>query len=169
MKTTEEIQSRLLKLRKRHLSNYISKHNSRLPHNCIHNYNHLPAPLPNISDIEEKSVPRRSVSLIIIQEEKPIRICTYGSNDPANWNGDICDSELVSANCPYFTPSKEQHTLSQEFDEILSNDQKTLQEYPDVAALQWVLNDRVSRMNWSFKIWWVSLLMRITRYFRSWA
>lgn len=167
LKTPEEISARLLKLKDRYRNNYVKSHQKKLPENCVYNYIHEPLPLPNVTNIESKHVPNRSVQLVIIQEEKPIRICTYGSSTPNTWNGDICDHETMSSSCEYFKAKTELKDLEAEFDSNMSDDALVLAKYPDIAALQWVLNDRVYKLKWNFKRRILSVIRRVIRYFRS--
>ena len=114
----------------------------KTPENCSYNLLHEPKVLEYKPGIEESLAPRTAVSLVVIQEDKPIRICTYGSDDPKNWNGDVCDHESTAASCPYFSSIHNENDKNKEFDLILNDDKQTLDLYPDVAALQWVLDVR---------------------------
>lgn len=166
LKTLEETQKRLIKLTNRYRDLYVKNHTDKLPCNCVHNYLHSPKPLPFSNSIENQHVPNRSIQLVVIQEEKPVRICTYGSEKPTVWNGDICDSEAISQECPYFTPIKERSELIQEYDSHLEDDKHVLEHYPDVAALQWVLNDRSYKIRFSFFSYLIAWYNWIIRRFK---
>ncbi len=163
MKTSEEIKKRLIKLTNRYRDVYVKRYTDRQPCNCIYNYLHNPSPLLLSNSVENRYVPNRSIQLVVIQDEKPVRICTYGSEKPNAWNGDICDSDSVSKECPYFSPIREKEELSLEYDSHLKDDKYVLEHHPDIAALQWVLNDRSYRIKLSIRTWilaWYNWVIR---------
>ena len=147
MKTKEEIHTRLLKLRTRYEYKYISSTQEKTPHNCCYNLEVKPSEAEPTLDKEYPIAPRIVSTLVVIQPQVPVRLCMYGSDDPGSWNGDICDSEEISRPCRYFTPRVTTLEAKQEFTNLLMQDSYVLQEYPDLAALQWVINDRVYAIN----------------------
>ncbi len=119
--------------------------------NCVHNRQVLPKKLPYFqSDLptELDLAPRQVMTLLVIQEEKPVRICMYGAGDPANWLGDVCDSDVRSRCCKYFVPLKTAEEATDEFMESLTDDKFVYDNYRDLAALQWVVGDRRPRLPW---------------------
>jgi hypothetical protein len=143
MKSKDQIESRLVKLVKRHKSRYIANRLDKLPQNCFYNIVHAPGEDFSIkSSPDEILAPRSSISLVVMTVPSSVRLCTYGSSSPKTWNGDICDSESTSRECPMFKPRVSEISLESEFDSIISDDKVTIQLYPDIAALQWTLNDR---------------------------
>lgn len=146
VKSEDDIARRLQNLVTRHQRLYIQERQDKLPHNCLHNYLHTPTTqLKASKSTNTPLAPRKQVTLIVIQPEMPIRLCTYGSNDPSTWNGDICDSEAQSRPCPYFTAKVSEANAAQEFREILEDDSETHTKYLDVATLQWALNTRAHK------------------------
>ncbi len=117
----------------------------RRHHNCVYNREHLPRKLPySLSDVttELDLAPRRVTTLVVIQEDKPVRLCAYGCDAPADWQGNsraeenyVCDSDSVSADCSLFEP-------------LLGPDEAVYENFRDLAVLQWVLEDRNPRLPW---------------------
>lgn len=143
MKTREEIERRLSKLRSRYEARFIESAVSRIPGNCQYNYIEQNVDIKSDIDVEHELAPRISTTLVIIQPPKAVRLCMLGASTMNQWNGTICDSSEMSSKCKYFTPKKSISNLQADFQDILSDDQRTLAQYPDVAALQWVVQDRV--------------------------
>lgn len=143
MKTESEIRNRLKNLRIRYVKKFIEKSQKQLPHNCKFNYEHFEKISDNSIPTEYERSPRINKTLVIIQSEVPIRLCTYGSENLSKWNGDIiCDSEDVSMNCSWFKAKISEDEAVEEFKQLVSNDEMVLELYPDVAALQWALGER---------------------------
>lgn len=162
MKTQIEIERRLIKLTNRHKKRHLGANLSKLPENCKYNYLHEPNTLEYNSSLDDSDV-------VKISEDKPVRICMYGSENPAKWNGDICDTKEVSSGCGYFCPKKSADQLSAEFNEMITDDGYTIENYSDVAALQWVVNDRtVNLKNHSFFVYYVLLVYsKLCMFFKS--
>jgi hypothetical protein len=145
MRAAEEVERRLKKLTSRYKERYLAQSQGRFHKSCIHNRTHMPTSTvkSESSKMWESSMsPRRQVTLIVMQPEAPIGICMYGSEKSETWNGNTCDDDSVSEECPYFAPSQSKEDASAEFDSMLKDDALVLAEYPDVAALQWVLQAR---------------------------
>lgn len=161
MKTKEEIKKRLRKLRERYARKYIESSQQRIHINCVHNHEHLPSPIPTTpvvrSQQDRKMAPSHSVSLVVIQEERPIFLCMYGSDDPSKWGGTICDNNDISRSCKTFKPILNLEQAKQEFLESMVDDEYVFNNYRDVATLQWVLGERVHNFPLTlfeqFKFW----------------
>lgn len=160
MKSKSIIERRLRTLRLRYLKKYIALSQDRIPQNCIYNILHTPTERPKTSQFkafdEDEMTSCRNATLIVIQPDLPIRICTYGSEIPEKWNGDICDTDDVSKGCKYFHPCITVEEAEKEFLSKLVDDEYVYENYPDVAALQWVLEDRVHKYGLS---WWERMLV----------
>ena len=159
MKTHSDIENRLQHLRLRYTQKYVSKSQERCYLNCRFNYKQVPR--GTYQKNKSSSVPmasRRNVTLVVIQPEKPIHICMYGSDDPANWPGSICDSDDVAKKCSWFNPLKNANDARAEFDAKLADDEYIFENHRDIATLQWVLGDglRVHKMKMP---WWMSILL----------
>lgn len=144
MKSKNEIYRRLEKLTARYRHRYVESTQVKSPLNCHYNIEHIQKTVRE-SKIWDKAVsPRIQSTLIVLNNQESVRICSYGSDDSSKWTGQICDSEEISSPCPYFKPKVTKEEAFREFSEILGDDQKTLALYPDVANIQWVLDDRYS-------------------------
>jgi hypothetical protein len=167
LKTQEDIESRLIKLSTRHKRLYIQSHTDKRPENCHYNLECTPKPLPYVRETDTNISPRKSNSIVIIQEDAPVRVCTYGIEHPDKWNGNICDDESQSRKCPMFKPRQSVEILEEEFQDIIKDDEKTLVRYPDIAALQWVLSNRTHKLDLSFRHLFSLLIHIVKRLFKS--
>jgi len=180
VKSEEEVRRRLRKLRGRYARQFLRQSQDRLHRNCVHNYEHLPldAPLPGGDEagpmrirggeeVEGLVVPDRrvrfgrTVSLVVLQDPSPVRLCMYGSEDPASWAGEVCDRDEKAASCPWFSPAVPKEEALAAFDALLEDDGYVYENYRDLAALQWVLGDRVHRHPpglWERLLDWMALL-----------
>ena len=162
MKTKEEVLARLRKLRTRYLTKYIAQSRERKPCNCVHNYVHNPS--INFGGSETKFTDidlslRRQTTLVVIQEDRPIGLCMYGSDDASKWQGDICDTDSRAKSCPVFAPRMDVEQAKSEFLEKLADDEYVFNTYRDVATLQWVLGERVHSIPlslWERFVLWVN-------------
>lgn len=165
MKTRDEIDRRLEKLRSRYLRQHVSASQTRRPCNCVHNHEHVPTAPPRRSHTSSDIAPRKTTTLVVLREtQTSIRLCMYGSEDIQNWPGDVCDTDDTARACPYFRPRVSQDAAVEEFRGLLADDKHVLQTYPDVAALQWVLDSRVHDVPqpWHERVrtWWSKLFAR---------
>lgn len=165
MKSKEEINRRLRKLRLRYGRQYLTKTQFRKPENCVHNHEHFPRKTGPTVEIETELAPRVSVSLVMIRPDESIRLCMYGSEDPATWNGDLCHNDDTASRCKMFRPRVSMDEAKQEFINLLADDTFVYDNYRDIAALQWVIGDRVHSQPWSFieraLLVWDKLLVRL--------
>lgn len=165
MKSKIEVLIRLHKIIKRHKAAHVRQLTEKTPHNCVYNYLHTEISQSRVRESEYPISPRRSNSLVVIQDPRPIRVCTYGSDMPDSWNGTICDDISVSAPCQFFSSIKSAEEAGSEFDIMMKDDAETLDRYPDVAVLQWVLKDRY----WIRKSLLVSISYHLWGYVRDGA
>jgi hypothetical protein len=61
-----------------------------------------------------------------------------GSEDPEQWQGNICDDPIDAQRCPYFTPAKDAKTIVAEFMELVKEPSWVETNMPVVSALLWV-------------------------------
>lgn len=95
----------------------------RAPHNCKYHHDHK---IPNT--------------------EETIGLCMYGSDDPENWPGDVCDQDEIAQACPMFScKTTKQQALKHEAGR-LQNPVIVKENYPEIAALLWVLTEDTSWM-----------------------
>lgn len=143
MKTEIEIRKRLEKLRVRYCRKYCADVSGKKPRNCVYNIEHAPVERVDHVPTEVELAPRVTTTLVVIQPDFPIRLCMYGSEKPDTWNGDVCDDDATAHACPYFEPKIPEDRAVEEFDKLMSDDEFVLENYRDIASLQWVLNERV--------------------------
>jgi hypothetical protein len=160
VKSKNVIERRLRTLRLRYLKKYIAISQDKIPQNCIYNIIHSPVERPNISQFKELDYDEmaacHNATLIVIQPDLLIHICTYGSERPDLWNGEICDTDITSKGCKHFQPRIMAEEAKKEFLSKLSDDEYVYDNYPDIATLQWVLEDRVYKYDLS---WWEKILV----------
>lgn len=173
MKTEEDVRARLESLRSKYLRRHVRASQRREHRNCVHNAEHIPKPLPYKRQIptDLERAPRRQVSLVVLNDDensRSIRICMYGADTPSAWQGNTCDSDDVSADCPMFQPMLSSHEAALDFEQSLEDDATVLQKYPDVAALQWVVQDRLHArkpilygLKRFFLLLWLSIVARL--------
>lgn len=156
MKSEADVRKRLDKLRSKYLNKHVRETQRRFHKNCVFNSPHAPKPLPysEIPDLELERAPRKSRTLVVLQESSvPVRICMYGADTPESWLGNTCDDDSVSSTCPMFRPHVSAHEAAFEFETSMMDDRSVLESYPDVAALQWVLEERVFTRPFLHRFW----------------
>ncbi len=145
MKTKEEIEKRLRKLRVRYANKHVLASQQRTFTNCVHNREHTPSPTrqarPAGRDLP--MVPRRQVTLVVLQDDVPVHLCMFGADDPSKWRGDVCDNDSISRSCKLFQPSCSLEEAKEEFMGLMADDEYVFTNFRDVATLQWVLGERV--------------------------
>lgn len=121
MKTAGKIKHKLRQVRHRLLQKAIRTGLSKKPCNCDH------------------------AGLVRGNSSEPLfHVCLLDSDKPREWEGTICDPSVPNT-CPFFKTFREKDRIIEEFnrdfDALLS--QKDIgsiaSQYPDVAALLWVL------------------------------
>lgn len=100
--------------------------------------------------------PRDQVTLVVIQEDRPIGLCMYGASDASKWPGNICDDVATAKSCPMFNPRVTVEEAKAEFIDQLEDDEFVFNNYRDVATLQWVLGERVHDIPLT---WWERLIV----------
>lgn len=151
MKPESVVRKRAERLRDRYLRRYVILSQERRHDNCVHNREHVPRKLPySQSDLstELDLAPRRVTTLLVIQEDKPVRICMFGAGSPAEWSGDVCDDESIAPTCKFFVPLRSAQEASDDFMALLGDDKYVYDNLRDLAALQWTLGDRRPRLPW---------------------
>lgn len=145
MKTPVEIEKRLASLYHKYENLYVKENLRHSPDNCVFNLTHYAAPLiPRSPDLEKKLAPRKQVTLLVIENSpQSVRLCTFGSEDPETWNGDMCDTDEHAQACPWFTPSETETQLREQFRELMLDDEYVFANYKDVMALQWATGHRI--------------------------
>jgi len=163
VKTQEEIEKRLRKLRERYARKYVDASQQRAHANCVFNHRHDPPPSSTAAaprDEDLPMVPRRHVTLVVLRDDSAVHLCMYGAEDPARWAGDVCDDDATARSCKLFKPSVDMDQAKSEFLDLMADDEYVFDNYRDVATLQWVLGERVHGMPLS----WIE---RLGFWFRS--
>jgi hypothetical protein len=157
VKSESVVQRRVQRLRDRYLRRHVLLSQERRHRNCVHNQEHAPSKLPySRSELstELDLAPRKVTTLLVIKDDQPVRICTLGlcaGNSTAGsvgWDRDVCDSDSISATCGMFKARTGADEAYDEFMELLKDDKFVYENYRDLAALQWVLEDRRPRLPW---------------------
>jgi hypothetical protein len=123
MKTESEVRKKLREVKKEYLSREYRAKLGRCPENCIYNYRHK----VTLSDGEVSEV----------------GLCMYGSGNPEEWNGNICDDIKTAEECPLFTLRHDKETVKTSFEDSLKDPRILANQYKDIAALQWALESDV--------------------------
>ena len=146
MKTHEEIEKRLSSLYHKYENLYVKENLRASPDNCVHNLTHNPVALiPRPADLELNRAPRKQTTLVVLDgPARPIRICTYGSEDVENWNGDICDTVEHASQCPVFRAVESELELRKQFQALMQDDDYVFENYKDITALQWMTGHRIT-------------------------
>ncbi len=151
MKNIETIIKRLRKLRIRYLRKYLLISQNRIPKNCI--YNHEITTIStkhnnygsSFSINDERPVADTKTTMVVVlndKEEFPC-VCIYGCEDPSVWEGELCYTVDKAATCDFFKPIHSFNIIENEFNELMKDDEYVRKHYSDIAALQWVIEDRI--------------------------
>jgi hypothetical protein len=163
MKTADEVYGRLEKLRVRYLRQHCAAVRARLPHNCVHNYVHTPTPQKAPLPTEVELAPRVVSTLVVVEPQVPVRLCIYGSDKPETWNGDVCDADGTARECRHFEARVTEEQAMAEFEGLMADDSYVLDKYKDIAALQWVLEERIFKTSlplWGRLMLWIDGVLR---------
>lgn len=151
MKPESVVRKRAERLRDRYLRRYVVLSQERRHDNCVFNKEVAVRNLPySQSDLstELDLAPRKVTTLLVIQEDRPVRICMYGADNPAKWSGDVCDDESIAPTCRFFIPLRSAQEATDDFMSLLADDKYVFDNLRDLAALQWALGDRRPRLPW---------------------
>lgn len=129
MKTEKQVRQKAKQVLFRHRKEHVRRGLAQRPHNCAHN--------------QKVTLP------IHMANRATLGVCglCLEANQPRNV---LCDSSMggdeQAANCPYFQAAKTAKVLKEEFNHSLGLDGESpvqigiiAKEYPDLAALMWVL------------------------------
>lgn len=156
MQRESQIRRKLSRIKFYYLKKRYEKEMSRRPWNCRFNYVHR-AQNNRVADMSweegnyrhapypEAPLEEAQHSAILIEAEKTgatIRLCGYGCDSSENWNGIICEDVNTAKKCPMFELKKTKEQVEAEFEEELSDLENLATNYKDIAALQWVLDEK---------------------------
>jgi hypothetical protein len=120
MKSEGQIKHKLAQVRFRHLKRELRNGLSKRSENCQYN------------------------GVVDLPGHPEVGICLYKAEDPSQWNGGVCDSEMDDrpAKCPFFKSANTKDSLKESFDTFLDTADRAriAERYPDMAALLWVMD-----------------------------
>ena len=138
MKTEDEIQDRIRQLLAEEFARRLEEASERLPHRCVHNHRQ---PLDNRRHIDGEPNPGYNRiahhGLPVVQT---IGLCMYGSNNPEEWNGTICEEPIDAQRCPLFEPTLSKDDLNKEYEEHLKDSVWVREHLPEVNGLLWAIS-----------------------------
>ena len=164
MKTKDDVEKRLKKLRHRYTHKYIQKTQERRHVNCEFNELHDTETVQYTRPpVDFELSPKRQHTLVtLVDDSYRVHMCMYKSKSPLEWEGNTCNSDDVAKSCVMFKPRVSAEEAKNEFLELVADDEYVFDNYRDVATLQWVLGERVHSMSLS---WWEKLILWISIYF----
>ena len=174
MKSLNDIEKRLRKLRLRYAHKYIQKTQLRQHKNCKFNAVHKPERLKysKTPENEMELAPRVQQTLVILHDnDQSIHLCMYNADNETKWLGMTCDSDDIAKSCTWFKPCVSALEAKNEFLELVADDEYVFEHYRDVATLQWVIGERVHSLAltlWERVFLWFSVTFsRITKPIRQ--
>lgn len=151
MKSRSQVIKKLRDVKYRYLHKKF-KNQLKVSHrNCIHNYTHVG------KDTEDM--------------DTEVGLCLLGSSNPEEWKGTICDEDVQAQSCPFFKNKFSKDVMLRSFYEELEDETVVSAEYKDIAALQWVIGERVC--DWDLTRWqrvkihFFYLVYKVTYHFRG--
>ena len=144
MRTEEEILARVRYLVHSEFNRRLDLLETRLPHRCVHNYQH---PIDTRKLVEgERNQNYNRIGLPVLQQG--IGLCRLGSDNPEEWGGTICDEPIDAKKCNIFTPLVSKQDLLKEFYTGLLDETWVSKNLPDVHVLFWVVGPRPLYVSW---------------------
>lgn len=167
MKNQRSVLNRAKKLRLRYLKQHVGESQARRHRNCQYNLEHSPESQGRSPDVVELTLaPREVITTLTVPDSGPAFLCMYGS-ESGDWAGDVCDDDDVARRCKWFKPRKSLEDARVEFMELLADDEWVYENHRDMAALQWVLGDRIHKHGLSLLdrawIWIVSAFSGVAK------
>lgn len=140
MQTEAEIRQKLKQVQYRHLKKLLEANFKQRPCNCA--YNEVHRPMNSKGD--------------------PIGLCMYSAESADDWQGVVCDEDFggirLARDCGLFKPHKTKLEIKADFHALMESQDlgDIAVQYPDIAALLWVLDDRgYTPTLWHrFLLWW---------------
>lgn len=148
MRKEAEIRKKMRQVKHRYLVREYKDKLARKSTNCIYYYEHG----------ETDPETGRAVT---------VGLCLYGAQNPEEWPGDLCGG---AKGCPYFETEETKEEIKQRFEESLENEVTVAQHYKDIAALQWVLGEKVYSWDlvWYQRLylWFIFMLYKVSSFIR---
>lgn len=128
MKSQTEVRKKLKDVKYSYLTKELKRSLKVCPQNCVYNYRHV--------ELNDEG------------EEVEIGLCTYGAD--GDWNGNICDDEETALACPVKKLLHTKEDVKRNFEKSLEDEVIVAHQYKDIAALQWVIGDKVYAWDLTF-------------------
>lgn len=140
MKTENEIRSRIQTLVKRELDFRIQESLKREPRYCVHYYKHF---LDTRREISGEVNPY--YNRIVRNDEGDLAhevfgLCLYGSENPGEWSGNMCETTKDALECPHFEPVLNKAKIEVAYETLLTDLNRLEEELPQVFELLWVID-----------------------------
>jgi hypothetical protein len=113
--------------------------------------------------VEKEILPARSELSVHISHDDGMGYCMYGSESCSTWSGTLCDGDSVPSTCKWFVPQVTVEEAVKTHDALMVDDKYVYANYPDIAALQWVIEDRISTR----KPWYYLMVFFLTTFIRK--
>lgn len=171
MQTEAQIRRKLQRVKYYYLKKRLEREMSRRPWNCRFNYVHS-AQNNRLADASWEDAGKRHAPYpeapleeaqhhpILVEAEKTgswVRLCGYGCDSAENWNGIICEDANTAKKCPMFELRTTREEIEANFEAELSDLELLSRDFKDIAALQWVLDEKGQGIEMS---WWQRFKMR---------
>jgi len=143
VKTDTEIQDRIRALLDEELCARVAKTQERLPVHCRYNYRHSLDTRKNVYGEPNDSYNRitRGDTSAGLPVTQTIGLCLYGSEDPENWPGIICEEPVDALLCPpqAFTSKTTPEVAKSDLEAQIKDLNWLRDNMPGVYTLLWVL------------------------------
>lgn len=153
MKNVDEIRSRIQLLLEQELERRVKESSRRIPRLCVHYYKHFLDTQREIS-----GEPNPFYNRIVRDHDElahgMLDLCLYGSENPGEWSGDMCETEKDAEACPHFEPILSKEKIELDFETILVDKKRLEEELPNVFELAWVIDFVEAPVKMS---WWAQL------------
>jgi len=157
VRSRDEVQCRIRGILVEELDRRLGEAGRRLPHVCRYNYRH---PLDvrrtvRLDVLDDDPAPNPHYNKISDNAGQVMGLCTYGSEDPTEWNGDICEEPIDAQRCPMFVPIRSKDDVLQEFRRQLADPEWVAAHMPGLSELVWVLDTLPPNIPWWRRVlWW---------------
>jgi hypothetical protein len=155
VKSESDVRKRLKKLRSVLLKRGLSETQSRRFENCVFNHRHVPTDRKRASEDgpePQTAYPRPlrpvhrdapDTKFLVVLQDDAVHLCMFGAEKPDQWPGDTCESDDIAKRCKMFRPKISAEEVTSSVSSLLEDDAYVLEHHKDIAALQWVLDERV--------------------------
>jgi hypothetical protein len=161
MRDTTEIQNKIHTLLLGELDRRVAEATQRLPRRCQHNHRQVLDSRKDVAGEANEGFNRLDRTRLPLVRD--IGLCLLGSEDPTEWNGDICDEPADAQRCPHFTPLQDKAAILAQFEADLESEGWLDENMPAVASLLWVLDTTAPNYHlpWWKRLWYRLLRLRV--------